>query len=166
MEKKVIEKRFLILLALTFLLGVSLSCDVYFLEPTPTPIPTTSTPVPPTLTPSPIPPTCTPTPVPLGALLMGEWAFEEAGDQYVFGFNDGVLTISMDGESIEARYTIDLSHDPYHMDWINEDGEVILIIFEFIDENTIRMFGNDTDEIRPTEFGEDTIILKRITESE
>lgn len=142
-----------------------IACSVVFIEPTPTPVPT-STPIPPTLTPSPIPPTCTPTPIPLDILLMGEWEFEDASDQYIFAFNDGILTISVDGESIEARYTVDFSQEPYHMDWISEDGEVTLIIFEFVDEDTLHMFGSNPGEQRPTAYGEDTIILKRVTESE
>ena len=97
---------------------------------------------------------------------MGEWSFEENGDLLFFEFNDGQLTISFEDESIKARYTIDCTQDPMQMDWIVEDGDDIQMIFEFVDENTVRLFGTDPGEPRPATFGEDTIILTRMTDSE
>jgi hypothetical protein len=113
--------------------------------------------------------------------LAGTWEGISEGDVggFVFGL-DGKADFIKNGESIRKQvikdrgdllYSIDTSKNPMHLDIISVDtsgkelGRRLKMIFQYIDENTIRV-RMDFSGNRPDKFISDsdknTIILKRV----
>jgi hypothetical protein len=121
--------------------------------------------------------TATPTPAPIPAApnvtgvppysIIGIWRGEYDGAEVIMNFEaNGNISYTVYGGLQGGTYVINYETAPFQMDLVIENPNdpeapnIILTIFEFIDENTIRMENVYPAEPRPTAFN-DPFILTR-----
>ena len=100
--------------------------------------------------------------------LLGSWEGQSDDNKVVLTFskdNKFKMDVGMPVE-MTGTYKVDMSKKPHHIDITftvkmgdKSETNTVYGVFEFVDENTIKM--NDLAEKRSTEFGENTDTFKR-----
>lgn len=91
-----------------------------------------------------------------GPSIVGTWQGTYDGTALEFIFQDnGDFVFNMDGtEAGRGQYVVDDSATPIALDLYYSDGMNVYSIIEFPDSNTMRMENANPDEVRPTSFSE------------
>ena len=110
---------------------------------------------------------------------VGKWIGEDKGDIGYIVFDEegyasfeiegqimGGKDFTMNGQKGKMTYSINDKVNPVEIDFIitkidTEESMELLGIAEFIDKDTVN-FSISYDSVRPTQFGETSIILKRV----
>lgn len=110
---------------------------------------------------------------------VGKWIGEDKGDIGYIVFDEegyasfeiegqimGGKDFTMNGQKGKMTYSINDKVSPVEIDFIitkidTEESMELLGIAEFIDKDTVN-FSISYDSVRPTQFGETSIILKRV----
>ncbi|HAV76019.1 MAG TPA: hypothetical protein DCX53_01550 [Anaerolineae bacterium] len=96
-----------------------------------------------------------------GPSLVGSWIGEYDGSEVILTFQaDGTMAGEVDGDLLTGTFSANTETSPNQLNLIF-GGDNILTIFEFVDENTIRMENNVPDADRPTSYS-DFIIFQRM----
>jgi len=98
-----------------------------------------------------------------GPSLVGRWEGEYEGDSVALIFyDDGTMTGIFNEDAQNGTYSTDTSTSPAELDIIfdGQDGGMVVTIFEFVDNDTIRMENSSPGDSRPTSFS-DFILLHR-----
>ena len=100
--------------------------------------------------------------------LDGKWEGEDRfGQTMRLTFqHDGKLVLNVTGgDSFEksGRFSVDASHSPTHLDIELADGRSIHTIIQ-LDGETLLLENVHTNTERPTEFGDNQIVFKRLVE--
>lgn len=93
---------------------------------------------------------------------IGKWLGIIEGKNGGFIFQeDGTMTLILNDKEYGLRYEVDYSKSPIWLDFVYDNGERFFLIIKFNGSNEmqVQISGNKT---RPTKFGKDAIVTKRI----
>lgn len=110
---------------------------------------------------------------------VGKWIGEDKGEiGYIIFDDEGYATFEIGGQTMGGKeffingtqgkmtYNINYETNPVEVDFtitkiLSGESKTVLSIAEFIDEDTMT-FNMSFNDIRPTDFGESSITLKRV----
>lgn len=97
-----------------------------------------------------------------GPSLVGTWESEYQGSSVIMTFNDDGSMVGYFNEEAQAgTYDVNYSASPHQLDLVFDAQDApIFTIFEFIDEDTIRMENSNPGSSRPASFS-DSIVMQR-----
>lgn len=111
--------------------------------------------------------------------VVGKWLGEDQNEVgYIFFNNEGFAAFEIEGKTMggeefvingqkgKMTYAVNYKTTPIQVDFTmtkidSRESKQILAIAEFIDKDTMN-FNMSFDNVRPKEFGENSIILKRV----
>ena len=87
--------------------------------------------------------------------ISGAWHGEYEDDLVTMDFDtSGDVWLYVGDDQTHGEYEVNFDVEPHHLDITFDDGSRVETIFEFVDDNTIRMENNGPDEARATEFAD------------
>lgn len=97
-----------------------------------------------------------------GPSLEGTWRGEYEGFEIILTFNEnGSMVGYFNEDTGVGTYEANYSTSPHELDMVYEDQDApVQTIFEFIDDNTLRMENNSPGDSRPSSFS-DYIVMQR-----